>query len=292
MTDLSDRLAALLQDEPPAPYDIERIVAAGRRARRRRTMALTTAGALGAAGLTAGVVVPVVVAGGDEATVRIGVQPSPSPTSPPRCYIYFNKSGKGHPKVRYVPSRKACRDQIPPEPSEDNATPDGPRYRYSEKPTDIAARLESHLRSRVTEFGLTITYVRAFAQETDTLDSGNPSYFTGNIDVHQPSGYADIGVQVTHKTSEPVPFDGDCTAADKCEETTLADGSVLRTGQVKAGRGLVVLTAEVHRPDGVVVQAQESNYPFGPDAGSQPHGDQPLSLEQLVSLAKDSAFTF
>jgi hypothetical protein len=144
----------------------------------------------------------------------------------------------------------------------------------------------------VTEIGLTITYVRAFAQETDTLDSGNPSYFTGNIDVHQPSGYADIGVQVTHKTSEQVPFDGDCTAADKCEETTLADGSVLRTGQVKAGRGLVVLTAEVHRPDGVVVQAQESNYPFGPDAGSQPHGDQPLSLEQLVSLAKDSAFTF
>jgi hypothetical protein len=53
-----------------------------------------------------------------------------------------------------------------------------------------------------------------------------------------------------------------------------------------------VLTAEVHRPDGVIVQAQESNYPFGPGAGTQAHGDQPLSLDQLVSLAEDPHFTF
>ena len=79
-----------------------------------------------------------------------------------------------------------------------------------------------------------------------------------------------------------MPFTGDCTAAQHCVETKLPDGSVLRTDQVKAGRGDLILTAEVHQPDGVVVQAQESNYPFGPDAGSQPHGDQPLTLDQLV----------
>jgi hypothetical protein len=89
-----------------------------------------------------------------------------------------------------------------------------------------------------------------------------------------------------------VPYDGDCKAADHCVETALADGSVLRTAQVKAGRDDYLLTAEVHRPDGVVVQAQESNYPFGPGAGSQAHGDQPLTLDRLVSLAEDPDFSF
>lgn len=54
----------------------------------------------------------------------------------------------------------------------------------------------------------------------------------------------------------------------------------------------MVLTADVHRPNGLVVQAQESNYPFGPDAASQPHGEQPLTPEALVGLAEDAAFTF
>jgi hypothetical protein len=67
---------------------------------------------------------------------------------------------------------------------------------------------------------------------------------------------------------------------------------VLRTGQAKAGPGDTVITAEVHRPDGTVVQAQMSNYPFGPDAGTQTHGDQPLTLDQLVSLAEDEHFAF
>ena len=172
------------------------------------------------------------------------------------------------------------------------ASPALPAYAYTEKPSAIAARLGTHLRERVTGFDLSITYTRPFSQESSTLEGGRPSYFGGNVDVHETTGYADIGVQVTHATTGLVPFTDPCTEAQHCTETTLPDGSVLRTGQVDAGPGDVVVTAEVHRPDGVVVMAQESNYPFGPDAGSQAHGEQPLALDALVALAEDEAFTF
>ena len=319
MTDIKAQLARLLADEPTAPDDVERIVGAGRRARRRRQAAVATAGLLGAAGVGAAVAIPIAASGGGGDAITFAQSPSPTPSpsaSTGKCYLSIatgdgkaalDKVMKAAAKLGTVTSiRKvatpkghrtiveACTDGAKPQQpaAQDNEPPAGPPYDYTEQPEAIASRLESHLHDRVTGFGLTISYSRPFAQESSTLEKGRPPYYTGNVDVREDNGYGDIGVQVIHKTTEQVPFTGDCTAADNCEETTLPDGSVLRTGQVKVGEGDLILTAEVHRPDGVVVQAQESNYPFGPDAGSQPHGDQPLTLDQLVALAEDDAFTF
>lgn len=327
MTDLRNQLAGLFDAEPAAPHDIDQIVRSGRRARRRHNAALAVAGTVGAAGVTAAVVIPVVAAGGHDASFSVGVQPSPSSPSatatPGRCYIFYGKgsasgtaeldrlirSGKvgAEPSVTTIKRgrhggrslQEVCSKGMSPtgpgqdgSASEEPSAPAGPPYRYSEKPESISSRLGAHLADRVEAFGLSITYTRPFSQETSDLEHGHPSYFSGNVDVHEANGYADIGVQVIHEVTELVPFTGDCTAAEECTETTLSDGSVLQTGRVKAGRDNFLLTAELHRPDGVVVQAQESNYPFGPDAGTQPHGDQPLTLDQLVTLAKDDAFTF
>jgi hypothetical protein len=321
MTDLKNHFMRLLADEPDAPDDIERIVGAGRRARRRRQVAVVTAGTVGAAGLSAAVAVPVLTTGGGATTVTVGARPSSTPTPSPsaatgKCYLTIANGDGPHAldkvmkeaakygkvtSVRKVPTVKghptiieACTDGATPAPQKTQGIeePAGPRYHYTEDPSAIASRLGAHLHNRVTDFGLAISYTRPFAQESANLDKGHPSYFDGNVDVHETKGYGDIGVQVTHKTTQQVPFDGDCSAADNCEQTTLDDGSVLRTGQVDAGGGDVILTAEVHRPDGVVVQAQESDYAFGPDAGTQPHGDQPLNLKQLVSLAVDEDFSF
>jgi hypothetical protein len=323
MTDLKNQLMRLLADEPDAPDDLERIVGAGRRARRRRQTAVATAGTLGAAGIGAAVAVPLLTTGGGN-TDRLDLRqapssassPSPSPTGP--CYIAIQQSkadlqreiaklraaGKlgAHPTVTRLPNKhgrtgmvEVCAEGVQPvNPAAQQASqePAGPPYHYTEDPSAISARLGTHLHNRVTDFGLTISYTRPFSQESSNLDKGSPSYYGGNVDIHETDGYGDIGVQVTHKTTELVPFDGDCTTADHCTETKLPDGSILRTDQVDAGRGDTILTAEVHRPDGVIVQAQESDYPFGPDAGSQAHGDQPLSLDQLVSLATDADFTF
>jgi hypothetical protein len=323
MTNLRDQLSRLLESEPEAPYDIDTIVRSGRRARRRHNVALAAAGTMGAAGVTAAVVVPVMALSGNDSSVTVGTRP-PASASPAashgKCYVMASprknykrdlgrlvRSGRvgDDPSITRVRIRKhdnriavaVCTKGTTPKDlqqgqSQDVQTPTGPPYTYTEDPSAIANRLGAHLNDRVSNVGLTITFTRPFAQETSSLESGHPKYYGGNVDVHESTGYADIGVQVTHEVTELVPFTDDCTAADSCVETTLPDGSVLRTGQVKAGRGDLILTAEVHRPDGVVVQAQESNYPFGPDAGSQPHGDQPLTLDQLVSLAKDAAFTF
>lgn len=324
MTNLRDEFARLLNGEPDAPYDIEQIVRSGRRARRRRNAALATASTVGVAGITAAVVVPVMAAGGDGASVsQLASKPDPTPTASAtkgNCYLIasppktakrvldrLTQSGKvgdsptvtrvkgaghGNKVVLEVCTQGTTPDDLKSDDAQTDQPPAGPPYHYTEKPETIAARLGAHLQHRVSGFGLDITYTRPFSQESSKLDDGRPSYYGGNVDVHEENGYADIGVQVTHEVTEQVPFSGDCTEADGCTETTLADGSVLRTGKVKAGPGAVVLTAEVHRPDGVVVQAQESNYPFGPDAGTQPHGDQPLTLDQLIALAKDDAFTF
>ena len=324
MTDLKNQLMRLLADEPDAPDDLERIVGAGRRARRRRQFAVATAGTVGAAGIGAAVAVPLLTTGGNGHTDKIGVQSPPKPTptaSVPAGHCNFVLgSGNVHDALKALHKKadaagvtqwktkklsklkgntllEVCPKGVPfenPQPAiaQDNEPPAGPPYKYTEDPSAIASRLGAHLHSRITDFGLTISYTRPFSQESSNLDKGRPSYYGGNVDIHESTGYGDIGVQVTHKTTEQVPFTGDCTAADNCVETTLDDGSVMRTEQVDAGRGDTILTAEVHRPDGVVVQAQESDYPFGPDAGTQAHGDQPLTLKQLVSLATDAAFTF
>lgn len=290
MTDLRDQLARLLDDEPEAPYDIDRIVNAGRRARRRRNVAVATAGTVGAAGLTAAVVIPIVASGGNEATLQPASQPSSKPTPQQSCFVQIT-GGTTHRAALKKQIAKCLGGQEPGSPVEKTPSAQAaPPYHYTEDPAAIASRLGAHLHDRVVGFGLTISYTRPFSQESSNLDSGHPSYFGGNVDVHEANGYGDIGVQVRHETTEPVAFDGDCTG--QCQETKLPDGSVLRTDQVKAGRGDVVLTAEVHCPNGVIVAAQESNYPFGPDAGTQAHGDQPLTLDQLVSLAEDKDFSF
>ena len=322
MTDLKGQLSRLLDDEPEAPYDVDDIVRSGRRARRRRNVALTVAGTAGAAGLTVAVVLPVLATSGNQAEVKVGSPAvSPSPTAAAgKCYLVAGtptalkrdvarlvRSGRvgDMPSVSTVKAGKlgkravweVCPQGTSPkdlsqEQPQDSQPPAGPPYDYTDKPAAIASRLGTHLHDRVTGLGLSISYTRPFSPESSTMDSGRPSYYGGNVDVHEADGYADIGVQVTHEVTELVPFTGDCTVAEHCTETKLSDGSVLRTGQVEAGKGDVVLTAEVHRPNGVVVQAQESNYPFGPDAGSQQHGDQPLTVDQLVALAEDDAFTF
>ena len=322
MTDLRDQFARLLDNEPEPPYDIDRVVASGQRARRRRTAVVAVAGTAGAAGLTAAVAVPVMTLGGHDDSVSLGARPpAHSATTPPKAHCYLvsgTPKGSKHNLMRLVRSGRvgaeptvktihggAHAHRVVMEVCSPGTTagaqaggadtstpPAGPPYRYSADPAAIASRLGAHLEKRVNGFGLTITYTRAFAQESSKLDSGHPSYFDGNVDVRESNGSGDIGVQVTHEVTQQVPFTGECTAADNCTETTLPDGSVVRTGQVQAGRGDVVLTAEVHRPDGVVVQAQESNYPFGPGATAQSHGDQPLTLDQLVTLAEDEAFTF
>src|SRR3954449_12066848 len=321
MTDLKAQLARLLDNEPEPPYDVDRAVRSGRGALRRRNAAVATAGALGAAGVATAVVVPALIAGHSGTPVSLGVQPSPSPTpSKPHCYLIAvpakaekltiarllrSRPLNGQPSVRFVEKKARGTKRVlevcsggtapvaaPNSPAASPASPTSPAYAYTEKPSAIAARLGTHLRERVTGFDLSITYTRPFSQESSTLEGGRPSYFGGNVDVHEAKGYADIGVQVTHATTGLVPFDGPCAEAEHCTETRLPDGSVLRTGQVEAGPGDVVVTAEVHRPDGVVVMAQESNYPFGPDAGSQAHGEQPLALDALVGLAEDKDFTF
>jgi hypothetical protein len=322
MTNLRDQLSRLLDSEPAAPYDVESIVRSGRRARRRHNVALAAAGTVGAAGVTAAVVVPVMALGGNTSSVSLATRPPASvapSASPGKCYVMasprktlkrdlarFVRSGRvgADPSIHRVKAGKnahrvvieVCTKGTSPKDLQQDqpqdAPPAGPAYSYTEEPSAIASRLGAQLNDRVTGLGLTITFTRPFAQETSSLEGGHPKYFGGNVDVHEANGYADIGLQVTHEVTEMVPFTGDCTAAQNCTETKMADGSVVRTGQVQAGKGDVVLTAEVHRPDGVVVQAQESNYPFGPDAGSQPHGSQPLTIDQLITLAEDESFTF
>jgi hypothetical protein len=51
-----------------------------------------------------------------------------------------------------------------------------------------------------------------------------------------------------------------------------------------------LLCGDWHKANDLVQTAL--NYPFGPDAGSEAHGNQPLPLDSLVALAEDKAFTF
>ncbi|HWB67999.1 MAG TPA: hypothetical protein VG708_14345 [Mycobacteriales bacterium] len=309
MTDIKDRLTALLYDEPTAPDDVDAIVSRGRRALRRRTTITAAAGTAGAAALTAAVVVPITAtAGHGNRSESVSVASSGTPGRHCRTITtheakrlhlggvvthgkqYYIHRGPAHAKAFAVCGRAAAALKANPGPT----TPPADAYHYTEAPQQIAIRLGEHLTKRVEGLGFTITYTRPFAQESSSLESGHPSYYDGNVDVREADGYADIGVQVTHKVTTQVKFTGACNADGpaKCVETTLPDGSVLRTGEVHAGAGSLILTAEVHRPDGTVVQAQESNYAFGPDAATEPHGSQPLTLDQLTALAEDAQFSF
>ncbi|MGN6475196.1 MAG: hypothetical protein ACTHK4_16310, partial [Mycobacteriales bacterium] len=172
-------------------------------------------------------------------------------------------------------------------------TPPQPSYHYSGDPQTIADGFTRELSTKVKEWGLTIVYTRPFGQESAKVDSGHPTYYDGNVDVQLSDGPADIGVQVTHETTELVPFDGACDPSS-CTKSTLSDGSQMETSTVDkgpAGNGTIIVV-EIHHPDGLVVEAQESNYAFGPEATRARTKEQPLTVDQLTQLAEDPAFTF
>ncbi len=319
MTDIKDRFAGMLADEPPGRDDIDHVVGAGRRRLRRRTALISVAGTAGTAAVVAAVVVPLSVEGSSapnrEALITAGSHPSPPP-----CQSYLARPGsrralkrdvagivkqwhsRGQRVYRLQQSRlthgleriTVCSgpgDGTTKRPVTATApASSAPRYHYSEDPQAIASRFGRELSHAVDAAGRTIVYTRPFAQETSTLESGHPSYYDGNVDVALGGDQGDIGVQVTHAVTEQVPFDGSCDPP-YCSQTTLPDGSVLQTDRVDAGKG-TILTAVIHRPDGLVVAAQESDYGFGPNAPVHTYGAQPLTLDQLTSLAADPAFQF
>ncbi|HVT65377.1 MAG TPA: hypothetical protein VHD81_09495 [Mycobacteriales bacterium] len=323
MTDLNDRLAAMLDNEPPAPYDIDRVVSDGRRALRRRTTLTAVAGTAGTAAVTAAVVVPIAAAHHDGTTKKITVVAQPSATAAGKCELYYKpmphgnrarKLGLGraiarahtHTKPGYEVTGVAMKNgayvirMCPPGARPDDGQPSTPPdptatmppYHYDADPQTIADGFARELGKQVKKLGFTIVYSRPFAQESSTLEKGHPTYYDGNVDVQLPDGPADIGVQVSHAVTQLVPFTGDCTAPT-CEQTTLPDGSLLQVSHVTAGTGGgEVIVAEIHYANGVVVQAQESNYAFGPEATRDRTKNQPLTIDQLTELAKDPAWTF
>jgi hypothetical protein len=67
----------------------------------------------------------------------------------------------------------------------------------------------------------------------------------------------------------------------------------MQISHVTAGTGGgEIVVVEIHHPNGLVVQAQESNYAFGPEATRDRTKNQPLTIDQLTTLAQDPAWTF
>jgi hypothetical protein len=324
MTDLKNDFARLLADEPTGPDDLSSVVTAGRRALRRRTFVVGTAGTVGVAAVSAAIVVPTVVIGssGSQNSSLTTAGSSPSPSSC-RTFYYLARPGDRTSKADLVHAvkrlhrttsgpiyqfragahriiglstcSKAERAQSTttpaPTPTPTPTKPPAPRYHYTEQPRHIAHRLGAHLTDRLRNWGFTIVYTRPFAQETSQLEKGHPKYYGGNNDVQVKGGPADVGVQVTHAVTTQVAFSGSCSSP-KCEQTTLPDGSVERTSRIHSGSGgAMVISVEVHHPDGLVVEAQQANYAFGPEA-TRSRSHQPLTLAQLKDLAADTAFSF
>lgn len=322
MTDLNERLAALLDDEPPAPHDLDRVVTDGRRALRRRRTLTAVAGTAGTAAITAAIVVPIAAANGGPGNA-ISVSTQPLPTKAPECKLYYSKALTKGDLDRSIAQLRAREDRtanqtgqtveinvhkmkhhvvvlgvcpegatMPKETTPPDPTAGMPAYHYTEDPQAISDRLGRELSKQVDRLGFTTVYTRPFAQESSTLEKGHPAYYDGNVDVRLPDGPADIGVQVNHAVTQLVPFDGECNPAD-CTRSTLADGSLLQVSHVDAGSGgAEVVVAEVHHADGLVVSAQMSNYAFGPEATRDRTKNQPLTIDQLTALAQDPAWTF
>jgi hypothetical protein len=318
MTDLNERFAAMLEDEPTPPYDLDRVVAGGRRALRRRTTLATVAGTAGAAAVTAAIVVPLASAapGGSPNTVAVLSSASPAPT----CHTYWALRHNGVPSKLYFTDvlkhahpkpgdilrvkqlyrkkltglrtcEKPTKNGGLPASPDPSKTPTPPAYNYTADPQTIASGFATELAKQVDALGLSIIYSRPFAQESSTLENGHPTYYAGNVDVQLPDGPADIGVQVTHAVTTPVPFDRPCNAPD-CTETKLPDEGVEEITHIHSGSGgAMVIAVEIHHADGLVVEAQESNYAFGPEA-TRARSSQPLTIDQLTQLAEDPAFAF
>jgi hypothetical protein len=326
MTDLNERLAAMLEGEPIAPYDLDRVVAGGRRALRRRTAFTAVVGTAGTAAVTAAVVVPIAANGHGGGVDKVTVLSSPTPakTDSVRCEFYLQKlnvksaqaaekrslqrlmhrAEKHYGAGTTVETQSVKRGQTiflvcprgasaPPLPGGGSSepTPSAPSYHYLADPQAIANGFADELDRQVRKLGLSIVSSRPFAQETSTLEKGHPSYFDGNVDVQLPNGPANIGVQVTHAVTEQVPFDGTCSAP-RCTQYALADGSTVQVRHIDAGSdGAEVIAVEIHHPDGLVVEAQEANYGFGPEA-TKARSSQPMTIDQLTALAMDPAWTF
>src|SRR4051812_11464025 len=175
MTDLKDQLARLLDNEPEAPYDIDRVVRSGRRARGRHNAALVAAATIGVIGVTAAVAVPLMATGGNGTSVSVGVRPSTSPTTTAnKCYFIATPpntlqktvarllhSGKLGPEgsVKTVRVRKGTTTKTlvevcspgtsstvsGPDMQQETQPPAGPPYVYTEKPAAISSRLGAHL---------------------------------------------------------------------------------------------------------------------------------------------------
>lgn len=320
MTDIKNHLASALGDEPPMVDDLDAVMSTGRRRLRRRTGWLAVAGTAGAAALATAVVVPILATqhGGSTPT-RVTAATSPK-AKPTKCksFIYIAKQ---HGNLKSQDLKKAYR-QLGAGPhhivmlnkkqgkqlyavtncahgltnndaSAADSGPTGPKYHYTEAPSSIASRLATKLAGDIAAQNLTVVYSRPFAQESSTLESGHPTYFDGSVDVKVGSTLGDVTVQVNHPTTTQQPFTGSCdgTGFAQCQRTTLADGAVLQTNQVKVGHGTYIVEAQLSRPDGTLVQVQESNYGFGPEAGKS-YGDQPLPLSVLVTMAEDSGYSF
>jgi hypothetical protein len=305
--------------------DLDSVIHAGRRALRRRNVVATIAGTAGTAALTAAVVVPIVVEqSGGSSGPSVTIESHPTPVAHgPRCVTFWSKAtGQGNagdrrnisaalkqaqlrlPDVYSITghrrgdlygvtacARPGAKGSGAPRPAMTPTTPAAPRYHYSESPQAISTRLGNDLTDKVQALGFSIVYTRPFAQESSTLAGGHPTYYAGNVDVTLRKGPADVGVQVTHEVIAQVPFTGGCTPP-RCRQTTLPDGSVVQTSRISAGSGgATVIAVEVHRPNGLVVEAQMSNYAFGPEA-TRARSALPLTISQLTTLAEDSDFSF
>jgi hypothetical protein len=320
----------MLEGEPPAPYDLDRVVSIGRRALRRRNSLVAVAGTAGTAAITAAVVVPIMAANhhGTTNEITVRAKPTPSKLAQVRCEYYLQRGAakaslrhelqllrkkadrqgvsgtsitthrvkRGDTVILVCPPGAKPYDPTTAHPGGAGETPTPtvapPSYRYLADPQTIANGFAAELDKQVKKLGFTIVYSRPFAQESSTLEKGHPSYYAGNVDVRLPDGPADIGVQITHKVMELVPFDGECDPST-CTRSTLEDGSLMQVSHVDAGSGgAEVVVVEIRHADGLVVQAQMSNYAFGPEATKDRTNNQPLTVTELTELAKNPAWTF
>ena len=88
------------------------------------------------------------------------------------------------------------------------------------------------------------------------------------------------------------------TKGSNIDAVQTALGSLDRSGKgltvdvsIRDKGGSYIVEAQVSRTDGTLVQVQESNYGFGPEA-TRANGDQPLPLSALVTMAEDPAYSF